>query len=573
MSEDATARDFVREIVDADRAAGALRVVTRFPPEPNGYLHIGHAKSAALNFGIADQYPGGRCYLRFDDTNPTRESTEYVESMKEDLRWLGFSWEDRLTHASDYFEPLYELAMRLVRKGKAYVDGQSPEELRRKRGTLTEPGRESPFRDRPVEENADLFRRMRAGEFPEGALVLRAKIDMSSPNLNLRDPVMYRILHRPHQNTGERWCIYPMYDWAHGQCDYLEGVTHSLCTLEFEDHRALYDWFLEALEVEPRPRQYEFARLNLTHTVLSKRALIRLIEAGHVEGWDDPRMPTLRGMRRRGYPAAAVRDLCRRVGVTRKDSVVEIESLEACVRSVLDAGAPRAMCVVRPLKVVIVNYPEDGEERLPAPNHPRDPELGGRELPFSREIWIERDDFMVEPAPGYFRLAPGREVRLRFAWLVTCVDYVSDAEGEVIEVRCTYDPRTRGGTAPDGRKVRGALHWVCARRSVAVELRLFDRLFAVPDPGAGGDLAAGLNPDSRRLVRGARAEASLVAARPGAPYQFERQGYFCADPVDSRPGVPVFNRIATLRDTWTKRARRAPPAPKRKRPAGDPSAP
>ncbi len=546
-------RDFVRDIVDADHSAGALDVVTRFPPEPNGYLHVGHAKSAALNFGIAARYPQGRCYLRFDDTNPARESAEYVESMKEDLRWLGFSWEERLTHASDYFEELYDLAMRLVQGGKAYVDSQSQEQIRANRGTLTEPGVESPWRDRSVEENVDLFRRMRAGEFPDGALVLRAKIDMASPNLNLRDPVMYRILHRTHQNTGDRWCIYPMYDWAHGQCDYLEGVTHSLCTLEFEDHRALYDWFLEALEVEPAPRQYEFARLNLTYTVLSKRALIRLVEAGHVDGWDDPRMPTLRAMRRRGYPAAAIRELCRRVGVTRKDSVVEIESLEHCVRAELDACAPRAMCVVNPLKVVIVDYPEDGEERLPAPNHPRDPSLGSRELPFSREVWIERDDFMAEPAPRFFRLAPGREVRLRHAWLVTCVDYVTDEDGEVVEVHCTHDPRSRGGAAPDGRKVKGALHWVCARRSRPVEIRLYERLFAVPDPGANEDLASVLNPDSRRVVTDARAEESLLHAEAGAAYQFERQGYFCADSTDSVPGRPIFNRIVTLRDAWTKR--------------------
>ena len=563
MNDDTRPRDFVREIVDADRASGALEVVTRFPPEPNGYLHVGHAKSAALNFGIAARYPEGRCYLRFDDTNPTRESAEYVESMKEDLRWLGFSWEDRLTHASDYFEDLYELAMLLVQRGKAYVDDQSPEQIRANRGTLTEPGRGSPWRDRPVEENADLFRRMRAGEFPEGARVLRAKIDMSSPNLNLRDPVMYRILHRLHQNTGDRWCIYPMYDWAHGQCDYLEGVTHSLCTLEFEDHRALYDWFLEALEVERLPRQYEFARLNLSYTVLSKRALIRLVEAGHVDGWDDPRMPTLRAMRRRGYPAEAIRDLCRRVGVTRKDSVVEIESLEHCVRAELDARAPRAMCVMHPLKVVILDYPEDREERLPAPNHPRDPEFGGRELPFSREIWIERDDFMAKPAPRFFRLAPGREVRLRYAYLVTCVDYVTNGDGEVVEVHCTHDPRSRGGSAPDGRKVKGALHWVCARRSHPVEVRLYDRLFSVPDPGLAEDLASVLNPDSRRLARDALVEDSLMQAEPGAAYQFERQGYFCADPVDSVPGRPVFNRIVTLRDTWAKR--HAPDRPRRER--------
>ncbi len=563
MGDDASPRDFVREIVDADRASGAIEVVTRFPPEPNGYLHVGHAKSAALNFGIAARYPEGRCYLRFDDTNPTRESVEYVESMKEDLRWLGFSWEDRLTHASDYFEELYDLAMRLVQRGKAYVDGQSPEEIRANRGTLTEPGRESPWRDRPVEENVDLFRRMRAGEFPEGARVLRAKIDMSSPNLNLRDPVMYRILHRPHQNTGDRWCIYPMYDWAHGQCDYLEGVTHSLCTLEFEDHRALYDWFLEALEVEHPPRQYEFARLNLTYTVLSKRALIRLVEAGHVDGWDDPRMPTLRGMRRRGYPAAAIRDLCRRVGVTRKDSVVEVESLEHCVRAELDTRAPRAMGVLDPLKVVIVDYPEGREERLPAPNHPRDPELGHRELPFSRTFWMERDDFMVEPAPRFFRLAPGREVRLRYAYLVTCVDYVTNDDGEVVEVHCTHDPRSRGGSAPDGRKVKGTLHWVCARRARAVEVRLYERLFSVPAPGLAEDLVSALNPDSRRVAADALVEESLAKAEPGAAYQFERQGYFCADSIDSAPGRPVFNRIVTLRDTWAKR--RVPDRPRRER--------
>jgi len=569
VGDDASPRDFVREIVDADRASGALEVVTRFPPEPNGYLHVGHAKSAALNFGIAARYPEGRCFLRFDDTNPTRESAEYVESMKEDLRWLGFSWEDRLTHASDYFEELYDLAMRLVQRGRAYVDGQSPEQIRANRGTLTEAGRESPWRDRPVEENADLFRRMRAGEFPEGALVLRAKIDMASPNLNLRDPVMYRILHRAHQNTGDRWCIYPMYDWAHGQCDYLEGVTHSLCTLEFEDHRALYDWFLEALDVEHPPRQYEFARLNLTYTVLSKRALIRLVEAGHVDGWDDPRMPTLRAMRRRGYPAAAIRDLCRRVGVTRKDSVVEMESLEHCARAELDARAPRAMCVLHPLKVIITTYPEGREERLPAPNHPRDPELGSRELPFSREIWIEREDFMAEPAPRFFRLAPGREVRLRYAYLVTCVDYVTNGDGEVVEVHCTHDPRSRGGSAPDGRKVKGALHWVCALRSRPVEVRLYDRLFSVPDPGLAEDLVSVLNPDSRRLAAKALVEESLVGAEAGAAYQFERQGYFCADPIDSVPGRPVFNRIVTLRDTWAKRRMSDRPPRERQRARGE----
>ena len=556
MNESATPRDFVREIIEADRAAGALRVVTRFPPEPNGYLHIGHAKSVALNFGIAAQYPGGRCYLRFDDTNPARESAEYVESIKEDVRWLGFDWEGRVTHASDYFEQLYALAMRLIERGKAYVDSSSPEEIRALRGTLTEPGRESACRNRPVAENADLFRRMRAGEFPEGAQVLRARIDMASPNLNLRDPVMYRILHRPHQHTGDRWCIYPTYDWAHGQCDHLEAVTHSLCTLEFEDHRALYDWFLDALEAEPRPRQYEFARLNLTYTVLSKRKLIQLVQAGHVEGWDDPRMPTLKGLRRRGYPAEAIRELCRRAGVTRKDSTLEMESLEHCVRSELDRSAPRAMCVMLPLKVVIDNYPEGAEERLPAPNHPRNAELGARELPFCREIYVERDDFMAEAAPGYFRLAPGREVRLRFAYLVTCTGYVADESGEVVEVHCTYDPRSRGGTSPDGRKVRGALHWVSARHALPVEVRLFDRLFTVPDPSASEDLVSVLNPESRRIERDALAETNLGRATPGAVYQFERQGYFCADAIDSAPGRPVFNRVVTLRDT---RAKRRPP--------------
>ena len=556
MNESATPRDFVREIIEADRAAGALRVVTRFPPEPNGYLHIGHAKSVALNFGIAAQYPGGRCYLRFDDTNPARESAEYVESIKEDVRWLGFDWEGRVTHASDYFEQLYALAMCLIERGKAYVDSSSPEEIRALRGTLTEPGRESACRNRPAAENADLFRRMRAGEFPEGAQVLRARIDMASPNLNLRDPVMYRILHRAHQHTGDRWCIYPTYDWAHGQCDHLEAVTHSLCTLEFEDHRALYDWFLDALEVEPRPRQYEFARLNLTYTVLSKRKLIQLVQAGHVEGWDDPRMPTLKGLRRRGYPAEAIRELCRRAGVTRKDSTLEMESLEHCVRSELDRSAPRAMCVMLPLKVVIDNYPEGAEERLPAPNHPRNAELGARELPFCREIYVERDDFMAEAAPGYFRLAPGREVRLRFAYLVTCTGYVADESGEVVEVHCTYDPRSRGGTSPDGRKVRGALHWVSARHALPVEVRLFDRLFTVPDPSASEDLVSVLNPESRRIERDALAETNLGRATPGAVYQFERQGYFCADAIDSAPGRPVFNRVVTLRDT---RAKRRPP--------------
>ena len=553
MSRDRAPKDFIRQIVERDlaKAGNGARVVTRFPPEPNGYLHIGHAKSVCLNFGVASEYPGGRCYLRFDDTNPVKEDEEYVASIVEDVRWLGFDWGELLTHASDYFEPLYELAMQLVDKGKAYVDSLTPEQIREYRGTLDEPGRDSPYRNRSFEENRDLFERMRAGEFAEGTHVLRAKIDMSSSNLNLRDPVMYRILHQWHQNTGDRWCVYPMYDWAHGQCDYLEGVTHSLCSLEFEDHRALYDWFLDALELEPRPHQYEFSRLNLPYTVMSKRRLIQLVRDGHVNGWDDPRMPTLKGLRRRGYTPQAIREFCDRIGVTRKENTIEVEALESCLREDLDRRAPRVMCVLQPLRVVIVNYPQGREESLDAPNHPRDETFGTRKLWFSRIVYIERDDFMETPARKYFRLAPGREVRLRYAYLVTCVDVVKDAAGEVVEVRCTYDPGSRGGAAPDGRKVKGTVHWVSERHAVAAEVRLYDRLLALPNPGADEKLEACLNPDSLRVLTECRAEPSLQGARPGARYQFERQGYFCVD-SDSSSKRLAFNRTVTLRDTWAK---------------------
>ncbi len=551
-------RDFIRQRIDGDLAAGKNdgRVVTRFPPEPNGYLHIGHAKSACLNFGIAEEYPGGLCSLRFDDTNPTKEKLEYVESIKEDVRWLGFDWGDRLRHASGYFEQLYEFAVSLIQKGRAYVDSLSGEELRQHRGTLTEPGRESPYRDRSVEENLDLFRRMRAGEFPEGSHVLRAKIDMASPNINMRDPVMYRIMHATHPMTGDAWCVYPMYDFTHCLSDYIEGVTHSLCTLEFEDHRPLYDWYLIAAEVNPRPQQIEFSRLNLSYTVMSKRLLNTLVNDGHVSGWDDPRMPTLKGMRRRGYTPESIRDFCDRIGVTKKDNVVEMGVLENCIREDLDPKAPRVMGVLRPLKVVIDNYPEEQVEQLEAPNHPKDPSMGSRTLPFSRELYIERDDFMESPPSKFYRLAPGREVRLRYAYLVTCVDVVRDKEsGEVVEVHCRYDPETRGGNAPDGRKVKGTIHWVCAKNALTVEVRLYDRLFQVENPVAALDesgFESLLNPDSVEILPKARVEPSVKDAVALTRFQFERQGYFCVDSVDSTPGVPVFNRTVTLRDTWAK---------------------
>ena len=555
MTDRETPTNFIRQIIDEDLRSNKNdeRVVTRFPPEPNGYLHIGHAKSICLNFGIAEDY-GGHCTLRFDDTNPVKESLEYVESIKEDIRWLGYDWGEHLRHASDYFEQLYEWAVALVREGKAYVDSSSADEIRASRGTLTEPGRESPFRHRSVEENLDLLARMRGGEFPDGSHVLRAKIDMASPNMNLRDPVIYRILHASHQMTGDAWCIYPMYDFTQGQSDAIEHVTHSLCSLEFEDHRPLYDWFIENLDVPSRPRQIEFSRLNLSYTVMSKRRLKQLVDEGHVSGWDDPRMPTLVAMRRRGVTAAAIRDFCDRVGVTKKDNVIDVALLENCVREDLDVRAPRVMGVLRPLRVVVVNYPEDAEEELDAANHPQNPDMGTRTVPFSRVIYIEREDFMEDPPKKFFRMAPGREVRLRYAYLVTCVDVVKDASGEVVEVHCRYDPETRGGSAPDGRKVKGTIHWVSAQHALTARVRLYDRLFSVPDPQSG-DFSEHINADSLELLDAARMEPGVADAAPGTHLQFERLGYFCVDTVDSRPGTPVFNRTVTLRDSWAKRGR------------------
>jgi len=549
------ARDFVRQIVAEDVAAGANegRVVTRFPPEPNGYLHIGHAKSICLNFGVAAEF-GGICFLRFDDTNPGKESPEYLRAIKDDVRWLGFDWGGHLTHASDYFEQLYALAVKLIRDRKAYVDSLSGDQIREYRGTLTEPGRASPYRERSVAENLDLFARMRAGEFEDGAHVLRARIDMASPNFNLRDPVMYRILHQAHPMTGDAWCIYPMYDFAHGQCDALEGVTHSLCTLEFEDHRPLYDWFVEALEFAHRPRQIEFSRLNLNYTIVSKRHLNKLVESGRVEGWDDPRMPTLSALRRRGYTPEAIRDFCTRIGITKKDNVVDLGVLENCLREDLDRRAPRRMAVLRPLRLIIDNYPQGEGEELDAVNHPRDPSFGSRRIPFSREIYIERDDFMEDPPRKFFRLGPGREVRLRYAYLVTCTEVVKDPEsGEVIEIHCRYDPASRGGSAPDGRKVRGTLHWVSAAHAVTAEVRLYDRLFAAESPTGGDDLEQALNPDSLRRLDNALVEPSLAGATPEQRYQFERQGYFCRDAPSIASGRLVFNRAVALRDSWSKR--------------------
>jgi len=543
-------RDFIRDIIEADLAAKRhTTVVTRFPPEPNGYLHIGHAKSICLNFGVAQEF-GGRCHLRFDDTNPTKEEQEYIDAIEDDVRWLGFDWGTHLYHASDYFEQLYQWAEHLIRTGKAYVDDQSQEEMRLTRGTLTEPGRNSPWRDRSVEENLDLFRRMRAGEFPNGARVLRAKIDMASGNINLRDPVLYRILHASHPRTGTAWSIYPSYDFAHGQSDAIERVTHSLCTLEFEDHRPLYDWFLEHLPVPSRPRQYEFARLNLTHTVLSKRVLTELVRGGHVKGWDDPRMPTLAGLRRRGVPPQAVRDFVKRVGVAKANSVVDVAMFDFSVREVLNKTALRRMAVLRPLKIVIDNYPEGQSEELEAVNHPDDPAAGTRRLRFGRELYIERDDFMENPPKKFYRLSPGREVRLRYAYFITCREVVKNRAGEVVELRCSYDPQTRGGNAPDGRKVQATLHWVSAADAVSAEVRLYNQLFARPDPNPA-DFIADLNPDSLEVLTGCKLEPELAAASTGDPVQFERQGYFCRDP-DSTPGDLVFNRTVGLRDTWAR---------------------
>ncbi len=549
--------DFVREIVAADVAAGANqgRVVTRFPPEPNGYLHIGHAKAICVDFGVADEY-GGYCNLRFDDTNPVKEDVEYVDSIRADVRWLGFEWHDREYFASDYYERLYLDAEGLIRRGRAFVDSHSADEIRAHRGTLTEPGTESPYRGRSIDENLDLFRRMRAGEFVDGAHVLRAAIDMASPNINLRDPVLYRIRHATHHRTGEAWCIYPMYDYAHPLSDAYEGVTHSLCTLEYEAHRPLYDWVVRECQAEHTPRQIEFARLNLNYTVMSKRKLLQLVAQQHVSSWDDPRMPTISGMRRRGYPPEAVRDFCARVGVAKKENVIDIGLLEHCVREDLNHRSPRAMAVLRPLKVVLTNYPTDQTETMDVVNHPDDASLGTRAVPFSRELYVERDDFMEAPPKKYFRLAPGREVRLRNAYLVTCQRAIKDAAGEIVELQCTYDPATRGGDAPDGRKVKATLHWVSAAHAVDAEVRLYDRLFTAEEPEAAAEKTGQafldlLNPGSLESVAGCKLEPMLGTARAGDRFQFERLGYFAADP-DGRSGAPVFNRTVSLKDHWAR---------------------
>lgn len=553
-NEAAPGKDFIRLIIDQDNETGKFdgRVHTRFPPEPNGYLHIGHAKSICLNFGLAREY-GGFCNLRFDDTNPVKEEAEYVESIIDDVKWLGFEWGDRLYYASDYFDQLHEWALVLIRKGKAYVDSLSPGEIREYRGTLKEPGKNSPYRNRSVEENLELFERMRQGEFEEGECVLRAKIDMASPNMNLRDPAIYRVKHAAHHRTGDKWCIYPMYDFAHGQSDSIEKITHSICTLEFEDHRPLYDWFLDQLEIY-HPQQIEFARLNLTFTVLSKRRLLELVNGKHVSGWNDPRMPTIRGLRRRGYPPESIRRFCERVGVAKRDSIVELSLLEATVREDLNKTAPRFMGVLDPLKLVIVNYPENQSEELEAINNPEDSSAGTRMVPFSKEIYIERSDFMEDPPRKFFRLGPGREVRLRYAYFIRCVDFVKNGEtGEIEEVHCTYDPETKGGDAPDGRRVRGTLHWVSVQHALDAEVRLYDRLFTAEVPGEGGvDFKQHLNPDSLEVRPGCKLEPALQELEPGARIQFERIGYFSVDPVDSKPGAPVFNRTVPLRDTWAK---------------------
>ncbi|MCB1487019.1 MAG: glutamine--tRNA ligase/YqeY domain fusion protein [Bauldia sp.] len=543
--------DFIREIIADDLASGKhATTITRFPPEPNGYLHIGHAKSICLNFGVATEF-GGQCNLRFDDTNPAKEEQEYIDGIMEDVRWLGFDWGEQVRYASDYFEQLYEWAVVLIRAGKAYVDDQTQEEMRATRGTLTEPGQNSPWRDRTPDENLDLLVRMRTGEFPDGARVLRAKIDMASGNINLRDPVLYRILHARHPRTGTDWCIYPSYDFAHGQSDAIEGVTHSLCTLEFADHRPLYDWLIENLPVPSRPRQYEFARLNLTHTLLSKRVLTELVRDGHVDGWDDPRMPTLSGYRRRGVPPEAIRDFVGRIGVARADSMVDVAMLEASIRDMLNLTAERRMAVLDPLKVVIENYPEGQTEELEAVNNPSNPDLGTRPVTFSREIYIERDDFMEDPPKKFFRLAPGAEVRLRYAYFVTCRDVIKDENGEVVELRCTYDPETRGGnTPPDGRKVKGTIHWVSAEDSTRAEVHLYEPLFSDPEPQPG-NLAATLNPASRQALVNCRLEPSIVEANTNDVMQFERLGYFVRDPL-STADHPVFNRTVGLRDSWAK---------------------
>ena len=554
MSEtEKKSRHFIEQVIDEDLETGKYdgRVHTRFPPEPNGYLHIGHAKSICLNFGLAEQY-NSLCNLRFDDTNPVREDEEYVQSIMEDVRWLGFDWEDRLYYASDYFQQLYVYACQLVESGHAYVDDQSAEEIRATRGSLTEPGTESPYRNRSIEENLDLFNRMQSGEFPDGSRVLRAKIDMAANNMNMRDSVMYRILRATHHRTGDDWCIYPTYDWAHGLEDSIERITHSLCTLEFEDHRPLYDWYLDALRVY-HPQQIEFAPLNLSYTILSKRMLRELVEGGVVNGWDDPRMPTISGLRRRGFTPASIRDFASRVGIAKREGVADVGLLEYCVRQDLNRHAERRMAVLNPLKVVIVNYPESEIEELEAINNPEDESAGKRKVPFSRELFIERDDFREDPPKKFFRLAPGREVRLRYAYFLKCEDVVKDDSGEIIELRCSYDPKTKGGSAPDGRKVRGTIHWVSAQHAVSPEIRLYDRLFLSPEPGSGSDdFKADINPDSLEILTNCKLEPSLINAKASEHYQFERVGYFNVDPLDSREGSPVFNRTVTLRDTWAK---------------------
>jgi glutaminyl-tRNA synthetase len=546
---------FIRDIIEEHNRTGRFggRVITRFPPEPNGYLHIGHAKAICIDFGLAQEY-GGRCHLRFDDTNPTKEEQEYVDSIMEDVRWLGFDWGEHLYFASDYFEQLYDYAVQLIKAGKAYVDDLSAEETREHRGTLTEGGKESPHRRRSVEENLDLFARMRAGEFPDGSKTLRAKIDMASPNINLRDPVMYRIRKAEHHRTGDKWCIYPMYDWAHGQSDSIEGITHSICTLEYEDHRPLYDWYLDQLGIH-HPQQIEFARLNLTYTMMSKRRLLTLVEKGYVTGWDDPRMPTLAGLRRRGYTPEAIRDFCDRIGVAKSNSTVDMALLEHCLREDLNKRAPRAMAVLRPLKLVIENYPEGQVEQMEAVNNPEDPSAGTRKVPFSRELYIEQEDFREDPPKKYFRLYPGNEVRLRYAYIVKCTGVVKDKNGEIIEVRCTYDPATRSGVGQEGKKVKGTIHWVSAAQAIPAEVRLYDYLFSKPNPDEvedGQDFTVNINPNSLETLTACRLEPSLASAAPGQRYQFERQGYFCVDTKDSSAKHLVFNRTATLRDTWAK---------------------
>ncbi len=554
--EKGPSRNFIQQIIDADLAAGKNdgRVHTRFPPEPNGYLHIGHAKSICLNAGLAREF-GGKFNLRFDDTNPAKEEQEYVDAITDDIRWLGADWEDRLCFSSDYFDQLYDWAVQLIKAGKAYVCDLDAEQMREYRGTLTEPGRDSPCRDRSSAESIALFAQMKAGDFDDGSYTLRAKIDMASPNVNLRDPVMYRIKRAHHHRTGDTWCIYPSYDFTHGQSDSIEDITHSICTLEFENHRPLYDWFLESLEVY-HPKQIEFARLKLTYTVMSKRLLLQLVNEGHVNGWDDPRMLTLRGLRRRGYTAASIRAFCERIGVAKFNSTIDMAWLGDAIREDLNASAPRAMGVLRPLKVVIENYPEGQVEQLEAANHPQKPEMGARTVPFSREIYVEQADFMEDAPRKFFRLSVGCEVRLRYAYFITCTEVVKDPDGNVIELRCTYDPETKGGNAPDGRKVKGTIHWVSAEHALSAEVRLYDHLFAVEEPGKapeGGTFLDNLNPDSLEILSGAQVEPSLASAKPGSQFQFERNGYFFVDPIDSKPGEPIFNRTATLRDGWKKK--------------------